>query len=563
MPLNNRKRLGSILLDIGRINQEQLEYALELQKERGDRLGKILVDEGIISEAEVIEILAYQLDIPHVLLDRYNIDPGIVSIVPEALARKYNIIPYQRHNDVLGLAMGDPMNVFAIDEVKLVTGMEIQPAIAAGGDICSAIEMYYGKQTAEKAVEDFTKEHKVQYPVGMERELREQIDNAPVVRLVNSIIEQAVVNRASDIHIEPGSSKLKVRFRIDGELQEMMSFSMKTHGSVVARVKIMSQLNIAERRIPQDGRVELKAGGKNLDLRVSVLPTVYGEKTAIRILDRGSFLMSWKQLGLNQEDASKFDRLIRFPHGIILVTGPTGSGKTTTLYAALRKLNNTAVNIITLEDPVEYRMEGINQMQINPKAGLTFAKGLRSVLRQDPNIIMVGEIRDEETANLAVRAAITGHLVLSTLHTNDAASSVIRLIDMGVEPYLVASSVRGVISQRLVRKICPDCKTGYKATQEELGILGYPQESEIVEIYKGQGCSSCHRTGYRGRTAVNEIMTVNEKHRELISQRAPSGKLDKVSRKAGMTGLRDNCARLVIKGITSIEEMTGAVYTQE
>lgn len=558
----SRKRLGSILLDIGRISREQLEYALKLQKDRGDKLGKILVDEGIISEAEVIEILEYQLGIPHVMLDKYYIDPGIVNIVPEGLARKYCLIPIQKHSNVLVVAMKDPLNIYAIDEVKLVSDLDIQPAIASEDDINSAIEMYYGKQVAEKAVEEFTREHKIESLIENEKQLLEQVNNAPVVRLVNSIIEQAVVNRASDIHIEPGSSKLRVRFRIDGQLQEMMNVSMQTHGPVAARIKIMSQLNIAERRIPQDGRVDLGMGGKHLDLRVSVLPTVYGEKIVIRVLDRGRFLLSSEQLGLSRENERMFNELLKLPHGIVLVTGPTGSGKTTTLYAALRELNKPSVNIITLEDPVEYKLEGINQMQINPRAGLTFAVGLRSVLRQDPNIIMVGEIRDEETANLAVRAAITGHLVFSTLHTNDAASSVVRLIDMGVEPYLAASSIRGVISQRLIRKICPGCKAGYKATQQGLDILGYPSDSK-VEVYKGKGCGSCHKTGYRGRIAVHEIMLITEKHRELIGQRVSSDKLKKVSCKAGMTSLRESCSDLVLKGITTIDEMSKVVYMQE
>lgn len=560
MLYNNGKRLGSFLLDIGRIDQDQLEYALELQKKRGGKLENIMIDEGIIPESEMTEILEYRLGIPHVVLDRYYIDPDIVKIVPERLARRYVIIPMKKYNNVITLAMSNPVNIFAIDEVRLVSGLEVQPVIAREEDIRSAIEVYYGKQTAEKAAEDFTEEYNTQNSIILERELAEQVNNAPVVRLVNSIIEQAAVNRASDIHIEPGSSRLVVRFRIDGQLQEMMSASMNTHGSVVARVKIISGLNIAERRMPQDGRVELEAGGKNLDLRISIMPTVHGEKVVIRVLDRGSFLMSREELGLSRENARNFNRLFRVPHGIILVTGPTGSGKTTTLYAALSQLNNVSVNIITLEDPIEYRLEGINQIHINPKAGLTFARGLRSVLRQDPDIIMVGEIRDEETANLAVRAAVTGHLVLSTMHTNDAASSVVRLTDMGVESYLVASSIRGVISQRLVRRICPSCKTGYTATDEELAIIGSPSR---VELYRGRGCSRCRGTGYKGRTAAYEIMMVTDKHRELISQRVSSDKLDRLSRKAGMVDMRESCAQLVLKGVTTVQEMARVVYLQE
>jgi type IV pilus assembly protein PilB len=558
----NRRKLGDILVDAGKITQEQLEYSLELQKKRGDKLGKILVDEGIITEDEIIQVLEYQLGIPHVILEKYYIDPEVAKIIPESLARRYNVIPIKKYKDMLTVAMSDPMNIFAIDEIKMATGLDIQPAIASEEDIRSAIEYYYGKQTAEKAIEDFKKEYRIENNIELDRELLDQVNNAPVVRLVNSIIEQAVVNRASDIHIEPGDKKLRIRFRIDGELQEIMSTPMHTHGAVVARIKIMSNLNIAERRLPQDGRVEMDVAGKNLDLRISVLPTVYGEKVVIRLLDRGNFLMNKKQLGFTEDNIDKYNALIKVPYGIILVTGPTGSGKTTTLYTALRELNDASLNIITLEDPVEYRLEGINQVQINSKAGLTFANGLRSILRQDPNIIMVGEIRDEETANLAVRAAITGHLVLSTMHTNDAASSVVRLVDMGVEPYLVASSVMGVISQRLVRKVCPDCKEEYRASEEELRILGIEPGENII-IYKGKGCNSCNGTGYKGRTAIHEIMMVTRKHRNLINERVSSDKLAQLSVDLGMKTLRDNCIELVLKGITTVEEMVKVVYIQD
>ncbi|MBA1336986.1 MAG: Type IV fimbrial assembly, ATPase PilB [Firmicutes bacterium] len=558
----NRKKLGDILVDAGKISKEQLEYSLDLQKKRGDKLGKILVDEGMLSEDEIIEVLEYQLGIPHAMLEKYYIDPEIARLIPESLARRYNAIPIKKYNGILTVAMSDPMNIFAIDELKLATGMNIQPAIASEDDIRSAIEFYYGKQTAEKAVEDFKKEFKIDSSIELDKELLDQVNNAPVVRLVNSIIEQAVVSRASDVHIEPGENSLRIRFRIDGELHEMMTTPMNTHGAVVARIKIMSNLNIAERRLPQDGRVEMDVAGKNLDLRISILPTVFGEKVVIRLLDRGSFLMTKKQLGFTEGNISLYDKLIKVPYGIILVTGPTGSGKTTTLYTALRELNDTTVNIITLEDPVEYRLEGINQVQVNPKAGLTFAGGLRSILRQDPNIIMVGEIRDEETANLAVRAAITGHLVLSTMHTNDASSSVVRLIDMGVEPYLVASSVMGVISQRLVRKICPECRKGYKPGADELKLVGLEEEDGLV-LYKGQGCSGCNGTGYRGRTAVHEIMTITGKHRDLINRRVSSDKLARLSEDLGMKTLRDNCIELVKMGITTVEEMMKVVYLQE
>lgn len=558
----NRKSLGDILVESGKITKKQLEYAIDLQKKRGNKLGKILVEEGIVSEDDIIEILEYQLDIPHVKFDKYFIDSKVVGILPETIARKYNIIPIKKTGMLLTVAMSDPLNIFAIDEIKLVSGMDVQPAIASESDIKTAIEYYYGKQTAEKAIEDFKKEYDIEDNIALDKELIEQVNNAPVVRFVNSIIEQAVATRASDIHIEPGERKLRIRFRIDGELSEIMSTSIQTHGAVVARIKIMSNLNIAERRLPQDGRVELEVAGKNLDLRISIIPTVYGEKVVIRILDRENFLMTKKQLGFNEKNIEKYEKLLKAPCGIILVAGPTGSGKTTTLYAALREINRPEINIITLEDPVEYRLDGINQIQVNPKIGLNFANGLRAILRQDPNVIMIGEIRDEETANLAVRAAITGHLVLSTLHTNDATSSVIRLLDMGIESYLVASAIVGVIAQRLVRKICPECRSAYKASTQELKILGLTPESELV-LYRGKGCSTCNGTGYRGRTAVNEIMVVTRKLRELIAQKATTDRLQELSKQQGMKTLRENCAEMVIDGITTVEEMLKAVYVQE
>ncbi|MCR4430742.1 MAG: ATPase, T2SS/T4P/T4SS family [Tepidanaerobacteraceae bacterium] len=554
--------MGDILVESGKITKKQLEYAIDLQKKRGNKLGKILVEEGIVSEDDIIEILEYQLDIPHIKFDKYFIDSKVVGILPETIARKYNIIPINKTGMLLTVAMSDPLNIFAIDEIKLVSGMDVQPAIASESDIKNAIEYYYGKQTAEKAIEDFKKEYDIEDNIALDKELIEQVNNAPVVRFVNSIIEQAVANRASDIHIEPGERKLRIRFRVDGDLIEIMSTSMQTHGAVVARIKIMSNLDIAERRLPQDGRVELEAAGKNLDLRISIIPTVYGEKVVIRILDRENFLMTKKQLGFNEKNIEKYEKLLKAPCGIILVAGPTGSGKTTTLYAALREINRPEINIITLEDPVEYRLDGINQIQVNPKIGLNFANGLRAILRQDPNVIMIGEIRDEETANLAVRAAITGHLVLSTLHTNDATSSVIRLLDMGIEPYLVASAIVGVIAQRLVRKICPECRSAYKASTQELKILGLTTESELV-LYRGKGCSTCNGTGYYGRTAVNEIMVVTRKLRELIAQISTTDRLQELSKQQGMQTLKENCAEMVINGITTVEEMLKAVYVQE
>lgn len=562
MSYRGENRLGNILIDAGYISKEQLDYALGLQKKRKERLDKILIDEGVVSEIKIAESLGSRLGIPYVMLERCGIDEKITDLVPDTLAKKYNIMPYKKRGDTLFVAMDDPRNLLAIDELKFITGMNIQPAVAVQKDIDRAIEIYYGKSYAEKVIEDFEKEYVSKDATALEMDIMEQINNAPIVKLVNLIIEQAVANRASDIHIEPGADRLRIRFRIDGRLREMVNVPMQAHGPVVARIKIMSELNIAERRLPQDGRLELDIGDKNLDLRISVLPTAHGEKVAIRVLDRDSFLLSQRQLGLSDENEVLFNRLMGIPHGIILVTGPTGSGKTTTLYAALRKFNDTAVNIITLEDPIEYKLAGINQIQVNPKAGLTFARGLRSILRQDPNIIMVGEIRDEETASLAVRAAITGHLVLSTLHTNDAPGSIVRLVDMGIEPYLVASSLRGVISQRLVRKICPECRVEYEATTRESQMLGLSPKNGRG-LFKGKGCAGCHRTGYKGRTAVHEIMIITKEHRELIGRNVDSDELRRASQKAGMLSIKDSCASLVLQGFTTAEEMAGIVYFNE
>jgi type IV pilus assembly protein PilB len=561
---SGRKSLGRIMVDAGRINEDQLYYALDLQKMRGDKLGKVLMDEGIITEAELMEGLGQQSGIPYVVLDKHHIDPDTARAIPEPIARRHVAVSIEKDGDVLVVAMEDPLNVLAIDDIRLATGLDINPVFASASDIRSAIDFFFGGNTALEAIEDLKREFRKE--IGStsvaDRELSDYINSAPVVRFVNSIIEQAVISRASDIHIEPGDSVLRIRFRIDGQLQEIMRTSVYTHQAVVTRIKVISNLDIAERRLPQDGRVEMHTAGKNIDLRVSVLPTVYGEKLAIRLLDRDGFLIDKGLLGLTGDDIKKYERLLKTPCGMILATGPTGSGKTTTLYTALNELNDISTNIITLEDPVEYKLEGISQVQINPKAGLTFASGLRSILRQDPNIIMVGEIRDEETAFLAVRAAITGHLVFSTMHTKDAAGAIVRLMDMGVEPYLVASSVSGVISQRLVRKLCPECKVGYKADSEELRLLGLKPNSDIV-LCKANGCNSCKGTGYSGRTAVYEIMMITDEHRRLINHKAASDSLTRLSVNLGMETLGANCSKLVVQGITSVEEMVKAVFVQD
>lgn len=555
----NRKRLGDLLIEAGLLTQKDMDLALGLQKKTGMKLGEILINEGIIDEYKIIEVLEYQLGIPHIDLKKYHIEPNAPGLISENLAKLYNLIPVKSEENLLYIAMADPMNIVAIDDVSLATGMEIQPLIATNKDVKRAIEFFYGKESTELAIEDIHKEYESVVDTLDEEQLNE-INNAPLVRLVNSIIKQAIVAKASDIHIEPFEFHVRVRFRIDGELQEVVSPSKSTHSAIVTRIKIMGKMNIAEKRVPQDGRVETFMEGRAVDLRISVLPTVYGEKVVIRILDRGSFSFNKKELGFSDSNLAAFDKIIKSPNGIILTTGPTGSGKTTTLYVVLKELNNIDKNIITVEDPVEYRLDGVNQVQVNTKAGLTFANGLRSILRQDPDIIMIGEIRDAETAQIAVRASITGHLVLSTMHTNDTASTVSRLTDMGIEPYLVSSSVVGIIAQRLVRKVCQDCAKDYTPTEAEKGLVGIV---ESLTTKKGTGCNVCNYTGYKGRTAIHEIMPVNRQIRQMINELRSVDDIRAVAKEEGMITLRDSCLKLVKDGITTIDELIKITYSIE
>lgn len=558
--ITKNRRLGDLLVDSGLINQEQLNYALQRQKATGKKLGELLIEEGIIQEKQIIEVLEFQLGIPHMDLDKYYIDPDIPRLINENLARRHSLIPIRKERNKLIVAMSDPLNIFAIDDIKIATGMEVEPVIATRNDIGSAIDQYYGRQRAEQAIEEFKKQYDVENINELDDETLNEINNAPVVRLINTIIGQAVKTRASDIHIEPFENNLRVRYRIDGELQEIMTPAKTAHSAIVTRIKIMGKMDIAEKRVPQDGRVETVIDGKDIDLRISVLPTVYGEKIVIRLLDRSNFLATKKQLGFTDENLKLFDKLIKNPNGMVLVTGPTGSGKSTTLYAVLKELNKINTNIITVEDPVEYKMEGVNQVQVNLKAGLTFASGLRSILRQDPDVVMIGEVRDAETAQIAIRAAITGHLVLSTMHTNDAPSTVVRLIDMGIEPYLAASSVVGVVAQRLVRRICENCKTKAHVGSFEKEILCI---DENTTIYKGSGCSVCNNTGYKGRVAVHEIMLVDRDIREMINCKASIDDIRKVAIEHGMITLKENCRQLILNGVTTVDELVKVAYSLE
>lgn len=556
--INRTKRLGDLLVDAGLITNEQLKNALIKQKSTGKKLGEFLIDENIISETDMIKVLELQLGIAYVDISKINIDAEIPKLINENLARRHMLIPIRKENNKLIIAMTDPLNIFALDDVSIATGLEVEPVTSSRLAIVSAIEQYYGKQRAEKAIEEFKRQYDISNITELSEEDINETDSAPVVRLINSVISQAVKLKASDIHIEPSESKIRIRFRIDGELQEVMNPEKSALSAIITRIKIMGKMDISEKRLPQDGRVELSVDSKEIDMRISSIPTIFGEKIVIRLLDRENFLTTKTGLGFSEHNLMLLDKLIKFPNGIILVTGPTGSGKSTTLYAILKELNKARTNIITIEDPVEYRLEGVNQVQVNAKAGMTFANGLRSILRQDPDIIMVGEIRDAETAQIAVRASITGHLVLSTMHTNDASSTVARLVDMGIEPYLVSASVVGVLAQRLVRKICNQCKTSYKAENYEKELLNIHDD---VQLSKGKGCSACNGTGYKGRTAIHEVMPVGRDIRTLIEKRAGIDEIRKAATDSGTISLRESCLQLVLQGITTIDEMIRVTYS--
>jgi type IV pilus assembly protein PilB len=521
-------------------------------------LGATLVDMGYIDEKTLYKGLEYLFRAPYVDLSTVIVDKVATMSISESLAKKHNLIPIKKEGKVLTVVMSDPLNFYAIDDVKNATGLDISVAISPRKDINNAIDRYYGSEIAEKAFEDLQKEYGKLNMAGLSEMTESEVANAPVVRLINSLLQHAIKSNASDIHIEPTATDLKVRFRIDGQLQEVMTSSMSAHPAISTRIKIMSGMDIAEKRVPQDGRVETTVDGKEVDLRVSLLPTVYGEKIVIRILGGNMVVLDRKQLGISEANMILFEKIVKSPNGIILVSGPTGSGKTTTLYALLKELNRPEVNIITVEDPVEYKLPGINQVQVNVKAGLTFANGLRSILRQDPDIIMIGEIRDSETAEIAIRASITGHLVLSTIHTNDSASSVARLVDMGIEPYLVSSSLVGVVAQRLVRNICPRCKTTYRPSHDEMLML---KMKEPKPLYKGTGCPYCNMTGYKGRTGIHEILVVTREIRELVNRRAPVDQIAQMAARQGTTSLQQSCSELVLSGVTTIDELIRVTYS--
>jgi type IV pilus assembly protein PilB len=556
-------QLGELLLGRGLISDEQLDMAREQAVQRGRSLGRVVIEMGFVTESGLVAILAEQLGLEFIDLTETPIDASAVAAVPETTARRHNCIPVRFDDDGrLILAMADPANVVAVDDIRAMTKKDVRTVVATKADVVAAMNRHYRlDRTAETLAEEAAGDIAGDTASLDEVEQDASAEDAPIIKLVNLLITQAVNDRASDIHIEPGERSLKVRYRIDGVLHEVMTPPKSVQNGIISRLKIMADINIAERRIPQDGRIGLKVQGKAIDIRVATLPTVYGEKVVMRLLDKSSVLLQLSDLGFEPENYSRYQESFKKPYGMILVTGPTGSGKSTTLYATLNILNQPHVNIITVEDPVEYRLPGVNQIQTNNKAGLTFASALRSILRADPDIILIGEIRDRETAQIAIEAALTGHLVMSTLHTNDAPSSLTRLVEMGIEPFLVASSLDCVVAQRLARKLCTKCKESYVPTEDELiaAKLPYDPEAELPTLYRPVGCTSCGGTGYKGRMAIHEIMTVSEDIERLVAERASGEEIGKVARSQGMTTLRQDGLEKARQGLTSIEEVLRVV----
>jgi len=559
-----KERLTEILINNKLITQEQLREALEMQKQKGGKLSDIIVDLKFVKESELISTLSAGLGLPLIDLKRFKIDPEIVKMIPINIARHYQIIPVSKMGDSITLSMADPLNIFAIDHVESLTGFKINPIISSGQDILQAIELYYPdtvKSVIENIVKEMStssieliKEEKEVLPSG--KELDRISRETPVIRVTDMIIEEGVNMRASDILIEPFDKKLRIRFRVDGVLQEQKSPPKSMYSSIVSRVKVMSDLNIAEHRLPQDGRFKIKLSGKEVDFRISILPSSFGEKVAMRILDKSQATLDIEKLGFSEEAVLKLKKISKLPHGMILVCGPTGSGKTTTLYSILKFVDSPEKNIVTVEDPVEYQLEGINQVNARPEIGLTFASALRSILRQDPNVIMIGEIRDYETVDIAIKSALTGHLVLSTLHTTTASGAIVRLVNMGAEPYLINSSLVCVVSQRLVRQVCSYCKEQVAIKQDIIESLKLNvNKIKKPQFFRGKGCSHCLNMGYSGRTGIAEVLLLSQKVREFILNREQEHVIKQQARLEGMKTLREDGVEAALKGLTSLEEI--------
>jgi type IV pilus assembly protein PilB len=564
--MSTHKRFGDLLIEKGLLTPEQLAGALEEQDRTGLKLGQVLREKGLISEDDLVDVIHTRLGIPKLALDNLVIDPTIVEIVPLSLAKKHHLIPVFKIGGTLTVAMADPLDVIALDELKYLTNLKINRVVSTSVAIAQAINQYYSlRESMAEMIKDIGDEETSGQPdfATTVSEAEASTSEAPLIKLVNLLITQAVRDHASDIHIEPDDQKLRVRYRINGVLKEQDAPPRSLHASIVSRIKVMSQMDVSEKRLPQDGRFVVTVGNRDIDVRASTLPTVNGEKVVLRVLDRRNLVMGLANLGFAQQTQTDFQELIRKPEGLILITGPTGSGKTTTLYAALNEVKSIEKNIVTLEDPVEYTLPLINQVQINERAGLTFASALRSILRQNPDIIMVGEIRDAETAQMAVRSALTGHLVLTTIHTNDAAGAVARLIDMGVEDYLLASCLLGVLAQRLVRTICPRCKTQETLPPAVFDVLGLDLTASDCQFYTGQGCEECGGTGYAGRIGIYEYLPVNNRIREIILSNPNSATIKSAAQRLGMSTLREQVIAKGLKGITTYREILRVTQQDE
>ena len=551
------KRLGDILVESGFLNASELAEALSTQKETGKRLGEVIVESGLMTEFDILRAVSSQYDYPIIDLSSIEVDPKATALLTQKFCEENVVLPIGFDDDKLVVAIDDPMNITIEDELQFQTGYQITMMLATHSSIMDAVKVNYGKESAAKAAEELGQDLAGE-EIDENSDISEAVNSAPVVKLVNSMIDYAIRAGSSDIHIEPMEDRVRVRIRIDGVMQEIMSNPLSARDAIITRIKILGGMNIAEKRIPQDGRITTEINGEEVDMRVSILPTVTGEKTVIRILAKNDANLNRSYLGISDHNNEMIDRMIKVPQGICLISGPTGSGKTTTLYTLLSEKNSPETNIITVEDPVEIRIPGLNQVQVNAKAGMTFASGLRSILRQDPDIILVGEIRDGETAEIAMRAAITGHLVFSTIHTNDAVSSINRLIDMGLEPYMVNSALVGVVSQRLVRRICTNCRESYDPDEYDIEMLRLEPGQKI---YRGKGCSECAEKGYKGRIAIHEIVIMTKKMKSLIEKRASEEEMRQLAVTEGTQMLQDSARDLVLEGITTAEELNRVAYT--
>ena len=561
------KRLGDLLVGVGVLTEAELEDALVKQKESGQRLGAYLISSGAITEKQLIETLQMQLGVEYIDLSRVSLVPELVNLVPKNIAKRNSVVPVKLVRDELFLAMADPLNFYAIEDVKKASHKRVTPMIAQQEQVDKAVMRLYGNEGATRAIEEMRKEQAADpqqdgfVSIGQQTtRIDEELNAAPTIRLVNSIIERAVTETASDIHLEPREQMMAVRVRVDGVLREVLTVPSDLQEAVIARLKVMSGMNTSERRVPQDGRANVTVKNRDIDLRVSTLPTIFGEKMVIRLLDKSAQFLSRNGIGLDEVNSKRYDKIMRNTNGVILISGPTGSGKSSTMSTMIHELNNEGVNLVTLEDPVEFNIDGVNQVQINEKTGMTFAGGLRSILRQDPDIIAVGEIRDGETAEIAMRAAITGHLVLSTIHTGDAISTLDRLTDIGVEPYLSSVALKGVIAQRLVRKICPNCRESYEPTDDQLDVVGLKRQPGTV-FYRGAGCPNCSHTGYKGRTGVFEILDVNKDIRRGIMDGAKRHEYEAYAKADGFVSIAERCRQLLLEGTTSYEEAAKTIYS--